>query len=81
MIIILCRALAWPEREIVQVTLAQLTWHHNLVLLLEKLKTPEQRLWYANNGICIRDGKSDGVIFSIGSQTAADEILEIQEFP
>ena len=39
-------ALAWPEREVVQATLAQLTWYHNLALL-EKLKKPEQRLWYA----------------------------------
>lgn len=39
--------LAWPERQIVQQVFAQLTWSHNLILL-EKLKTSEQRLWYAN---------------------------------
>jgi predicted nuclease of restriction endonuclease-like (RecB) superfamily len=39
-------AAAWPKREIVQEALAQLSWYHNLALL-EKLKTPEQRLWYA----------------------------------
>lgn len=39
-------ALAWSDREIVQAALAQLTWYHNIALL-EKLKTPEQRLWYA----------------------------------
>jgi len=37
---------AWPDRAIVQATLAQITWYHNLALL-EKLKTPEERLWYA----------------------------------
>jgi len=37
---------AWPQREIVQASLAQLTWYHNIALL-EKLNTPEQRLWYA----------------------------------
>jgi predicted nuclease of restriction endonuclease-like (RecB) superfamily len=39
-------AAAWPEREIVQAALAQLTWYHNIALL-EKLKIPEERLWYA----------------------------------
>ncbi|HIJ95053.1 MAG TPA: DUF1016 domain-containing protein [Desulfuromonadales bacterium] len=39
-------AAAWPDREIVQAPLAQLTWYHNIALL-EKLKTAEERLWYA----------------------------------
>jgi predicted nuclease of restriction endonuclease-like (RecB) superfamily len=39
-------AAAWPNREIVQGALAQLSWYHNLALL-EKLQTPELRLWYA----------------------------------
>lgn len=39
-------AAAWPKREIVQEALAQLSWYHNLALL-EKLQTPELRLWYA----------------------------------
>lgn len=39
-------ALAWPDREIVQRSVAQLTWYHNIALL-EKLKTSGQRLWYA----------------------------------
>ncbi len=37
---------AWPEEEIVQGPLAQITWYHNLALL-EKIATREQRLWYA----------------------------------
>jgi predicted nuclease of restriction endonuclease-like (RecB) superfamily len=44
---------SWPEKEIVQEVLAQITWYHNLALL-EKLKESELRLWYArqtsNNG-------------------------------
>lgn len=37
---------AWPDEAIVQAPLAQITWYHNLALL-EKLKSPEDRLWYA----------------------------------
>jgi len=37
---------AWPEEAIVQAVLAQITWYHNLAIL-EKLATPEDRIWYA----------------------------------
>lgn len=39
-------ASAWPDRNIVQAALAQLTWYHQLALL-EKLESRELRLWYA----------------------------------
>ncbi|MHB0877031.1 MAG: PDDEXK nuclease domain-containing protein [Anaerolineae bacterium] len=39
-------AAAWPERAVVQEALAQIPWYHNIALL-EKLSTPEERLWYA----------------------------------
>jgi predicted nuclease of restriction endonuclease-like (RecB) superfamily len=39
-------AAAWPDRQIVQASLAQLTWYHHIALL-EKLDSPESRLWYA----------------------------------
>ncbi|KTC93835.1 MULTISPECIES: PDDEXK nuclease domain-containing protein [Legionella] len=39
-------AAAWPDREIVQRSVAQLSWRHNITLL-EKLKMQEERLWYA----------------------------------
>jgi len=39
-------AAAWSNREIVQRSVAQLSWRHNITLL-EKLKTQEERLWYA----------------------------------
>ncbi|HEY9881490.1 MAG TPA: PDDEXK nuclease domain-containing protein [Leptolyngbyaceae cyanobacterium] len=37
---------AYPDEQIVQEVLAQITWYHNIALL-EKLKEPELRLWYA----------------------------------
>lgn len=37
---------AWPDAAILQEALAKIPWYHNITLL-EKLKDPEQRLWYA----------------------------------
>ena len=39
-------ATAWPDRELVQRTVAQLSWGQNIVLL-EKLTHDDDRLWYA----------------------------------
>ena len=39
-------ALAWPDEEFVQRTVAQIAWRSNLSLL-DKLESPEERLWYA----------------------------------
>ena len=36
--------------EIVQASLAQLLWRHHCVLL-DKLKTPEERRWYAAKAV------------------------------
>jgi predicted nuclease of restriction endonuclease-like (RecB) superfamily len=41
---------AYPEVSIVQEVLAQITWYHNLALL-EKTKSPEERLWYAQQTV------------------------------
>ena len=41
---------AWPNAEFVQQAVAQLPWGHNLVLL-DKLNTPEERQWYADNAL------------------------------
>nr|WP_321469287.1 PDDEXK nuclease domain-containing protein [uncultured Desulfobulbus sp.] len=41
---------AWPEEQIVQQAVGQLPWGHNLVLLT-RLKQPEQRLAYARAAI------------------------------
>jgi len=39
-------AAAYPDPAMVQESLAQITWYHNIALL-EKLKDSETRLWYA----------------------------------
>ncbi|TWI73988.1 uncharacterized protein DUF1016 [Desulfobotulus alkaliphilus] len=41
---------AWPDEQIVQQAVGQLPWGHNLVLLT-RLKQPEQRLCYARAAI------------------------------
>ena len=41
---------AWPEEPIVQQVVGQLPWGHN-VRLIDHLKTPEERLWYAQAAI------------------------------
>jgi predicted nuclease of restriction endonuclease-like (RecB) superfamily len=41
---------SWPEKEIVQRTVAQIPWRSNLALL-DKLKNSKQRLWYAQKTI------------------------------
>ena len=41
---------AWPDRKIVQQAVARLPWGHN-VRLLDHLKSPNHRLWYARQAI------------------------------
>jgi predicted nuclease of restriction endonuclease-like (RecB) superfamily len=41
---------AWPDEQIVQQAAAQIPWFHNVVLL-EKVKDPAARLWYAQQTI------------------------------
>jgi len=43
-------AQAWPDEAIVQESLAQITWYHNIALL-EKLKEPVERQWYARQAV------------------------------
>lgn len=50
---------AWPEEAIVQEALAQITWYHNITLL-EKLKSQEERLWYAQQ--TVQNGWSRNVL-------------------
>ena len=40
----------WPDEQIVQQLVGQLPWGHNLVLL-DKLKNSEDRVWYAKKTI------------------------------
>lgn len=41
---------AWPDEPILQEALAKITWYHNIALL-EKLASPEERLWYARQTV------------------------------
>ena len=41
---------AWPEREVVQGVLARIPWWSDIALL-EKLTTPDERLWYAHKTV------------------------------
>lgn len=41
---------AWPKVEFVQEVIAQLPWYHQIALL-DKLKTTDQRIWYATKAI------------------------------
>ncbi|ATO63625.2 DUF1016 domain-containing protein [Mycobacterium avium subsp. hominissuis] len=43
-------AAAWPEKEIVQRSIAQLPWRHHIALL-EKLDSADLRFWYAQAAI------------------------------
>lgn len=56
----------WPDREIVQRIVAQIPWGSNLTLL-EKVKDPKQRLWYAKQ--LIQNGWSRNILaFQIKAQ-------------
>jgi predicted nuclease of restriction endonuclease-like (RecB) superfamily len=39
-------AVAWPDEPIVQQAAALIPWYHNCIIL-DKIKDPEERLWYA----------------------------------
>jgi predicted nuclease of restriction endonuclease-like (RecB) superfamily len=52
-------ASAWPEREIVQRLLPNLPWGQNVVLL-DKVRDPKTRLWYASQ--CAEHGWSRSVL-------------------
>ena len=52
-------ALAYPDEEFVQQPVAQIPWGHNTVLL-DKLFSPEERLWYAEK--VIENGWSRNVL-------------------
>jgi predicted nuclease of restriction endonuclease-like (RecB) superfamily len=50
---------AWPDEAILQAPLAKITWYHNLTLM-EKVKSSEERLWYAEQ--TIQNGWSRNVL-------------------
>ena len=70
---------AWPKRGIVQEALAQLPWYQNLALL-EKLDTPDDRLWYAAK--TLEHGWSRNIlVLQIQSQLHKRQGKAITNFP
>ena len=70
---------AWPKRAIVQEVLAQLPWYQNLALL-EKLDTPDDRLWYAAK--TLEHGWSRNIlVLQIQSQLHKRQGKAITNFP
>lgn len=53
----ICRP--FSDRKIVQEVLAQITWYHN-VALMDKVKTAEEHIWYAN--ATVQNGWSRNVL-------------------
>jgi predicted nuclease of restriction endonuclease-like (RecB) superfamily len=71
-------AQAWPDREIVQRTVAQIPWRSNLTLL-DKLDDPELRLWYAYKTLELGLGK-DMLVFQIETKLHIREGSAVNNF-
>jgi len=71
-------AQAWPDREIVQRTVAQIPWRSNLTLL-DKLDDPELRLWYAHKTLELGLGK-DMLVFQIETKLHIREGSAVNNF-
>ncbi len=64
-------AQVWPDKAIVQRVIAQIPWRSNIALL-DKLKKPEERLWYASQ--TIKNGWSQPILcMQIETQAHARE--------
>jgi len=70
---------SWPDRSIVQRTVAQIPWRSNLTLL-DKLQDTETRLWYAQKTIEYGWGK-DMLAIQIGTGLHEREGRSINNFP
>jgi predicted nuclease of restriction endonuclease-like (RecB) superfamily len=70
---------AWPDRSIVQRTVAQLPWRSNLTLL-DKLSDPEIRLWYAQKALELGIGK-DMLVIQIETRLHERQGKAINNFP
>jgi predicted nuclease of restriction endonuclease-like (RecB) superfamily len=70
---------SWPERAIVQEVLAQITWTHNIALI-EKLSTPEERLWYARQS-CQHGWSQSILVHQIGGRAHERQGRAISNFP
>lgn len=49
----------YPDEKIIETTLSQITWSHNLVLM-NKVKNMEERKWYINK--CVENGWARSVL-------------------
>jgi predicted nuclease of restriction endonuclease-like (RecB) superfamily len=70
---------AWPDRLIVQRTVAQLPWRSNLTLL-DKLSDQEIRLWYAQKALELGMGK-DMLAIQIETRLHERQGKTINNFP
>ncbi len=70
---------SWADLEIVQRTVAQIPWRSNITLL-DKIKEPELRLWYAQKTIENGFGK-DMLAFQIESKLHEREGNSVNNFP
>lgn len=70
---------SWPDRKIVQRTVAQIPWRSNLTLL-DKLVDPNLRLWYAKKTLEMGFGK-DMLVIQIESGLHLREGAAITNFP
>ena len=68
----------WPDREIVQSTVAQIPWRSNITLI-EKLDNSEIRLWYAQKTLDMGFGK-DMLVFQIETKLHLRQGLSIKNF-
>ena len=69
---------AWPQIALVQRSVALIPWRSNIALL-DKLKDPELRLWYAQKTIENGFGK-DMLVFQIESQLHLRQGSAVQNF-
>ncbi len=69
----------WPDKEIVQRTVAQIPWRSNITLL-DKVKEPELRLWYAQKTVENGFGR-DMLVFQIETGLHKREGALLHNFP
>ena len=69
---------AWPDKEIVQRTVAQIPWRSNITLL-DKLSDPKIRLWYAHKTLELGLGK-DMLVFQIETQLHLRQSAAVNNF-
>jgi predicted nuclease of restriction endonuclease-like (RecB) superfamily len=68
----------WPEKKIVQRTVAQIPWRSNITLL-DKLNDPDLRLWYAKKTVENGFGK-DMLVFQIETKLHLREGASFNNF-